>query len=419
MLPGRKRKPFYGWAVVLVAMLATFCSGPGQSFVFSVFVDPILADTGISRVYLSTLYAFGTAVSAAMVVLVARLADTFGARLMLALIALALGVACFGMSAAAGPLTLFFGFAAMRALGQGSLPVTATVLTAQWFVKRRGRAVAVVVLGLAASNALLPPLTQALISSVGWREAYVALGLMVWVLLIPAAILVVRNRPEEVGLHPDGAPEPVEEPGGDEAVEGRTFWRVVASPDFWFLALALAAVPFVVTALVFHQISILDGQGLSAGAAAGVFVPFAAASAAGTALSGALAERLGPKGTLMVSLGLLLSAVLGLQLVTTVPTAVAYSVLLGGAAGTQGVAAGMIWAHYYGRTGLGRVQGPATMVMISAAALAPLPLAAFRQLSGDYSLGLLVMAAIPVACAIMARLFDPERARRDAEIGQA
>jgi sugar phosphate permease len=338
---------------------------------------------------------------------------------MLALIALALGVACFGMSAAAGPLTLFFGFAAMRALGQGSLPVTATVLTAQWFVKRRGRAVAVVVLGLAASNALLPPLTQALISSVGWREAYVALGLMVWVLLIPAAILVVRNRPEEVGLHPDGAPEPVEEPGGDEAVEGRTFWRVVASPDFWFLALALAAVPFVVTALVFHQISILDGQGLSAGAAAGVFVPFAAASAAGTALSGALAERLGPKGTLMVSLGLLLSAVLGLQLVTTVPTAVAYSVLLGGAAGTQGVAAGMIWAHYYGRTGLGRVQGPATMVMISAAALAPLPLAAFRQLSGDYSLGLLVMAAIPVACAIMARLFDPERARRDAEIGQA
>lgn len=55
------------------------------------------------------------------------------------------------------------------------------------------------------------------------------------------------------------------------------------------------------------------------------------------------------------------------------------------------------------------------MVMISAAALAPLPLAAFRQLSGDYSLGLLVMTAIPVACAVMARLFDPKRARRDAE----
>lgn len=413
-MPGGREGPFYGWAVVLVAAIATFCSGPGQSFVFSVFVDPILADTGISRVGLSTLYAFGTAVSAGMVVLVARLADRFGARVMLAVIALALGAACFGMSATAGPISLFLGFAALRALGQGSLPVTATVLTAQWFVKKRGRAVAVVVLGLAASNAVLPPATQALISSLGWRGAYVALGIMVWVLLIPAAILVVRNRPEEVGLHPDGAEGPAEEPDGESPGE-RGFLRVVASPDFWFLAASLAAVPFVVTALVFHQISILDAQGLTPGAAAGVFVPFAAASAAATALSAALAERLGPKGVLTISLGLLLLAVVGLQFVSTLPTAIVYSAALGAAAGTQGVVAGMIWAHYYGRVGLGRVQGPATMVMISSAALAPLPLAAFRQLSGDYSLGLLIMASIPVACFVMTRLFDPERARRHAD----
>lgn len=418
LVPGRQEGPFYGWAVVLVAAIATFCSGPGQSFVFSVFVDPILADTGISRVGLSTLYAFGTAVSAGMVVLVARLADRFadrfGARAMLAVIALALGAACFGMSAAAGPVALFVGFAALRALGQGSLPVTATVLTAQWFVKKRGRAVAIVVLGLAASNAVLPPVTQALISSLGWREAYVALGVMVWILLIPAAILVVRNRPEEVGLHPDGAEAPVEEPGG-EAPGRRGFLRVVASPDFWFLATSLAAVPFVVTALVFHQISILDAQGLTPGAAAGVFVPFAAASAAATAASGALAERFGPKGVLAISLSLLLLAVVGLQFVSTLPAAIAYSAVLGAAAGTQGVVAGMIWAHYYGRIGLGAVQGPATMVMISAAALAPLPLAALRQLSGDYSLGLLVIASIPVACFVMTRLFDPDRARRHAD----
>ncbi|MBA3951389.1 MAG: hypothetical protein H0X57_05860, partial [Rubrobacter sp.] len=158
-----------------------------------------------------------------------------------------------------------------------------------------------------------------------------------------------------------------------------------------------------------------DAQGLTPGAAAGVFVPFAAASAAATALSAALAERLGPKGVLIISLGLLLLAVVGLQFVSTLPTAIVYSAALGAAAGTQGVVAGMIWAHYYGRVGLGRVQGPATMVMISSAALAPLPLAAFRQLSGDYSLGLLIMASIPVACFVMTRLFDPERARRHAD----
>ena len=67
------------------------------------------------------------------------------------------------------------------------------------------------------------------------------------------------------------------------------------------------------------------------------------------------------------------------------------------------------------RRGLGAVQGPATMVSISAAALAPLPLAALQQLSGGYTLGLAVMAAIPVACAALATFFDPNRAKRDIE----
>lgn len=413
MIAGVKT-PFYGWAVVVVATLATFSSGPGQSFVFSVFVDPILADTGLSRVYLSTLYAFGTGVSAIMVVVVARLVDRFGARLMLAGIALALGIACFGMSAAAGPIALFFGFAAMRALGQGSLPVTANILTAQWFVERRGRAMAIVVLGLAASNALLPPITQSIIESFDWRTAYVVLGVGIWVLLIPASILIVRDRPEAVGLHPDGSPEPVREPAGQTEEEPRS-WEAVSSLNFWLLAVPLAAIPFAVTALVFHQISILGEQGLSAAAAAGVFVPFAAASATATAFAGFLIERLGPRKPLYISMALLLTAVLGLQLVSSPLTAVLYATVLGAGAGFQGVVAGVAWAHYYGRRGLGKVQGPASMVMISAAALAPLPLAALRSFSGDYALGLAVMTAVPVLCATMLYFFDPKKARREIE----
>lgn len=415
LFPG-SGKPFYGWAVVAVATLATFLSGPGQSFVFSIFVDPIIADTGLSRVHVSTLYALGTAVSAAMVVVVARMVDRFGARLMLAGIALGLGVACFGMSFAAGPVALFFGFAALRALGQGSLPTTASILTAQWFVKHRGRAMSVVILGLALSNAALPALSQFLVGSVGWRQAYMGLGLMVWVLLIPAALFIVRDRPEAIGAHPDGAEHsPAGEAEDSGPQSGGDRKRVLLSPDFWLLALPIAAIPFVVTALVFHQISILGGNGISAAAAAGIFVAFAVASAGATALAGPLIERLGPRWPLWLSLGLLLAAVVGLQFVTTPALATVYALVLGAASGVHGVVNGVIWAHYYGRRGLGAVQGPATMVSISAAALAPLPLAALQQLSGSYALGLGVMAVIPVACALLATLFDPDRAKRHVE----
>ncbi|CAN5653381.1 hypothetical protein BH24ACT22_BH24ACT22_18100 [soil metagenome] len=271
---------------------------------------------------------------------------------------------------------------------------------------------AVVVLGIAASNALLPPVTQSLIGTFGWRTAYVILGLSIWALLIPTSILIVRNRPEAVGLHPDGSPEPVREPGG-EAEGERGSWEAISSLNFWLLAVPLAAIPFAVTALVFHQISILGEQGISATAAAGVFIPFAVASAAATALSGFLIERLGPRQPLYVSMALLLTAVVGLQLVDSPLTAVLYALVLGAGAGFQGVVAGVVWAHYYGRQGLGKVQGPATMVMISAAALAPLPLAALRSFSGDYALGLAMMSAIPIACTAMLYLFDPKKARRE------
>jgi MFS family permease len=242
------------------------------------------------------------------------------------------------------------------------------------------------------------------------------LGVMVWVLLIPAAILIVRNRPEDAGLYPDGADHPVEEPGNEGPAgnkEGRS--KVVFSPDFWFLAVPLAAIPFSVTALVFHQISILEEQGITGTTAAGVFVAFAAASAASTAVSGVLIERLGPRKPLLISLGLLLVALVDLQFVSTPLLAALYAAILGASSGMQGVINGAIWAHYYGRRELGKVQGPGTMVMISAAALAPLPLAALHQLSGSYALGLALMVAIPVLCAVMTCFFNPKRARRSAE----
>lgn len=69
----------------------------------------------------------------------------------------------------------------------------------------------------------------------------------------------------------------------------------------------------------------------------------------------------------------------------------------------------MIWAHYYGRFGLGRVQGAAMMAGITGAAVGPLPLALFRDLTGSYDVGVLVMAALPLFSIATVLLGRPER----------
>jgi MFS family permease len=424
-LPGSPsfRRPFYGWFVAAAGAIAVFCSAPGQSYGFAIFIDTILRDTGLTRSQLSALYALGTGVSALTSFVVGRMVDQWGARRMLALVGLGFGAACFVMAGAGGWLSVLLGFATLRALGQGSLSIISTLLVAQWFVQYRGRAMAFIQLGGAAANASFPPLALALILAVGWRDAYRMLGIALWCILIPLAYFVVRNRPEALGLHVDGlsplATEPVHRLRGEESAEvfapEQALWR---SSQFWSIALPLVAAPFIITALVFHQTSIFASRGLPSTIAAGAFVPQALASALTATATGFVIDRLGPRTVLFGALGLLFLAVLQLQTLTTALGATIYAITMGCVGGTTGVASGVIWAHYYGREGLGRIQGAATMVMISAAAMAPLPLAVLQRSNGSYSLGLGLYALLPLVCAaILTRL--KRKPRISTEPGQS
>jgi MFS family permease len=390
------RPPFYGWVIVGVGFLIAFSSGPGQSYVFSVFLDSIIEDTGLSRTAISALYAVGTGISALMVAFVSRMADRVGPRRVVILVAGALGVACFGMAFAHGFVAFFLAFAALRALGQGSTPINATLMTAQWFVARRGKAMAIMGLGFAASLALLPPLSRALIDSVGWREAYVALGIIVWLLVIPPTVLFARDTPEEMGLHPDGADHPPRQETVTVAADGADDRRVLTSLTFWLIALPLTTSPFVVTALVFHQTGIFDEQGLSATVAAGVFVPFAIAAGLSSTLAGFAIDRAGPRPLFVLAMLILLGGLGASRLIDGALAAAFYAVVLGTGSGMQRIVQSVIWAHYYGRRGLGRVQGSATSIMILMSAVGPLPLAAIEGAAGSYAPGIALMAVLPV-----------------------
>lgn len=395
-----RRVPFYGWVIVGIAMLATFSSGPGQSYLFSVFIDSMIADTGFSRTGISSLYAAGTFVSAGMVMYISRLADRRGPRFTLAIIAAAFGLACFGMSIASGAIMFALALASLRGLGQGALPINGTLLIAQWFVRRRGRAMAIAGLGGAASTAILPPVARILIENFGWRTTYAIFGAAIWLVVIPVALLLVRNRPEDSGLYPDGAAHP---PAGERAVEPGVVdrRRVLTSKMFWLLAIPMSMPGLVDTALIFHQASIFQERGLSADVAAAAFAPMALASAASGFMTGFLIDRLGPRPLYILGLFVLLIPPMLAQVISTIPMAFAYGMVLGVGSGMTMMVSRVTWAHYYGRHGLGRVQGSAMMVQIVGSALGPVLLAALRDQASNYTPALYVMIALYVIAIVM------------------
>ena len=396
------KRVYYGWPIAIFAAVVAFSSGPGQSYVFSVFIDSLIEETGFSRSGISTLYAAGSGISAVMVSLVSRMADRYGPRRILLIVGTALGIACLVMASAQSMLVFMVTFAALRALGQGSLPINGTLLVAQWFTRYRARAVAVMSLGFACSTALLPPLCRFLIDNLGWREAYVFLGIMVWVLVVPGAYLIARDRPEDVGLLPDGDPvragAPAPTPTRTRLQDRR---RVFTSPSFWALALPLATPSLVVTALVFHQTGIFAEHGLSATTAGAVFVPFAASSAVSAIVAGILIDRWGSKPVLVLSLALLLTAMLWLHLVGSPGAAIVYAAILGACGASSQTVSGVIWAHYYGREGLGRIQGSAMMIGIAGAALGPLPLALMEQVFDGFTIGLVALSVLPALAIVL------------------
>ncbi len=163
------------------------------------------------------------------------------------------------------------------------------------------------------------------------------------------ALLLVRNFPEDLGLHPDGAARP---PSGliaaaDDAT-GRPR-RVLTSRAFWLLAVPLSASAFVSTALVFHQVSIFAERGLGADVAAATFAPYSlAATGTTTLLAGLLVGRVGTRWLMLIPQGLLLASLAALLLTATTAGAVVYGLLLGAGSGLQMVLGGVVWAEYYG-----------------------------------------------------------------------
>ena len=395
------RRFFYGWIILAAAALGIFVSGAGQSHTFSVFLVHIQADLGLSATSVSSAYAFATLVAAFGLPWMGRLLDRLGPRRMLLGVTLLLGLACLAFGAAAGFLWLAVGFAALRFLGQGSLMLNCSNLVSHWFDRRRGFALSLMALGFSASMAVHPPLSQWLIDTVGWRQAWFWLGASTWLLLLPPVLFLVHDRPEDIDLAPDGEPAATARHGA-AAVHGLTLREAMATRTFWILAAGLLGLSMLVTSLHFFQVSILTTQGLSEALAARIFPISAVVMVITIPLVGRSLDRFPTHRVFAFGLAVMVVSLTSAALVHDLTTALIYAVAFGLNNGCTMTFFGYMWPRYFGRKHLGSVQGTGQMIGVIGASIGPLPLGIAFDLTGSYQETLLLLAIYPAGCAIAA-----------------
>ncbi len=404
--PGaRSPDGFYGWRIVALASTATIATAPGQTAAVSAFLDPMISELGLSRSAVSTAYLVGTLTGALAMPFVGRVLDRVGPRRTMAAVGLVFGLVLLGMSAVSGALGLTAGFVGIRLAGQGALGLVATTVTALWFTRRRGLAIGIVTATGSAGISLAPVLLERVIAGVGWRTTWALEGVVVLVVVLPIALLGLRDRPADLDQHPDG--QVPTEAESRAAGSGLTRAQAMRTPFFWTVLAGVAASGMLCTAVAFHQIALLGERGFSTAAAAANFLPQTAAALVSTLVVGALVDRVSPRWLTTASMGLLVTGLVSGTVVTPGWSSIGFAVAIGGAGGSIRSLESASFPRYFGTTHIGSIRGLVAAVSVGSTAFGPVLFALVRSGTGSFAPALLGGALLPAAIAVLALFISP------------
>ena len=407
MRPARslsQRLPFfYGWVILCSAASTQVARNSAASLTIAVFMFPLAEELGWSRTLIAGAASFGGLAASGVSPAVGWLVDRYGARLVLASSVFILGLSTISLAWATIPVAFYLAYGIGRVIFASPIPIAASVVVSRWFVRKRGRANGMLFASHSIGLVSFPIIASAIIAGPGWREAWIVLGLLVWITaLIPVTLLIVQ-RPEDIGLLPDGDSEPSDNTGTvPEAVEepAWTLKAAMRTPALWILAAGVGTLFLVQAGINTHMAALLRDQGLSAWWA-GVGLGLSAAfMGAGSLLWGWLAEKFPPHHVLaVVALAVAGPALLYLTADTTLE-GVAYSSVFGFGVGGMLSVPPVAYADYYGRRSLGVIRGVTEPFTSLEQAVGAVAAGIVFDFTGSYNIALVSFAALGVLTAI-------------------
>jgi MFS family permease len=306
ILRGIRLPFFYGWLLVAIGFI-TMAVGVNARTAFSLLFPAILDEFGWDRGVTAGAFSFGFLVSAVITPFVGRLMDLRGPKIVVELGVLTMGAGLILASIIREPWQLYLTLGALAGGGVNCLAYTGQSLyLTNWFVRRRGLALSIAFSGVGVGSIAILPWFAWLIGTVGWRHACVALGALLLVLLGPLNLLL-RHRPEDLALRPDGLISCDGASGDPENIVDRawaaidwTLGRALRTRRFWWLATGYACAMFSWYAIQVHQTKYLIEVGFGPSEAAWALGLVSLVAVPGQVALGHLSDRIGREWVWMI-----------------------------------------------------------------------------------------------------------------------
>ncbi len=394
-----RRLPFYyGWVVVAVAFV-TMALGVNARTAFSLLYPPILDEFGWERGVTAGAFSFGFLVSAALSPMLGRLMDRSGPRVVMEFGVVAMAAGLLLAPLASEPWHIYATLGLLVGAGSVCLGYTGqSLFLPNWFVRRRGLAMSLAFSGVGVGSIVMLPALQAQIERTDWRAACWSLGLIVLVVLVPLNLLL-RRRPQELDLSPDGDPapaDPAQASAKSNVVDHAwasidwTLARAVRTARFWWVALGYFGGLFAWYAVQVHQTKYLVEVGFGAREASWALGAVSLAGVPGQIALGHLSDRIGRESVWAIgSLGFAISYVALLMLQDGPSMPMLWLLVLAQGVLGYGLTSvvGAIPAEIFEGRHYGAIFGTIMVAAISGGAVGPWVTGVLHDLTGSYAPG--------------------------------
>ena len=392
----RPRPPFYyGWLVLIAAAFGTYAATGSAQLVIGGIQSLIIEDTGWDRTSIAFCVTAGTWTSGFLTPFAGRLADRYGPRPMMPIAAIVIGFSFFAIAGTNALWQFYVAYIIARAIGNptmvGVVPRTAAV---NFFLRNRNFALGLTSMARPIGGAINIQVISLISRVSSWRMGYHYLGTLSFLLVIPL-YLVMRRRPSDIGLLPDGdeRPRPTTAQSGDrtsDASLSREFsWRVgeaVLTPVFWLIVVAEMLVILTDGTIGFQVVPFLRESGLS--------LPIAAIALSTSSILGALvnpgwgylSDRFSPRLLALIALPTAFFATSLFLLLPPEDYGLYVVVVWGASTGGMNILNSMIIARYFGRAHFGSITGLMGPLQIGALGLGPTLGALLFRMTGSYTI---------------------------------
>jgi MFS family permease len=412
---------FYGWIIIAVTFV-TMAIGVNARTAFSLFFPPIIDEFGWERGVTAGAFSFGFLVSAGISPLIGRLMDRLGPRSVMEL-----GVALMAGGLLLAPLTtqpwhLYLTIGVLVGAGSICLGYSGqSLFLPNWFNRRRGLAIGLAFAGVGVGSVTLLPWVQLMIDQAGWRTACTSMGLLVLVVLAPLNLLL-RKRPEDLGLQVDGDPAPsastakpvsnIVDP--DWAGIDWTLKRAMRTARFWWLAIGYSGGLYVWYAVQVHQTKYLLDIGFGPSVAVWALGAVSLLGIPGQILLGHVSDRVGREwiwSTSCAGFAICFAALIALKPYPSLPLVYVMVVSQGALGyGLTSIMGAVVVEIFQGRH-YGSIFGTIMVAALAGGAAGPLVTGVLHDLSGSYTLAFVIGIGVSGVSALAIWLASPGKIR--------